>query len=229
MPNKEVEEALINVCKNHYYPNTESVIVPEPYIPYMLEKWNRILVLAESQNISLDDDYYKWLNELTSVQLMTRLGWKKWEEPIPPYRDKNKLGWIGVGPWDGRLGELVKSALRAIFEETNPNLKVEDIAVSNAVPWTKKRSGSRNERPDKEMQCKARKFWKEIFEIWNPNIRMIIVLGKNAQEAMNDAEIQKRYERKWLKLRHPSRAKKISYAHQAVEEFKNSRICLIRD
>lgn len=216
------EKKLLEICEKYRDQAPKDVIVPEPYIPYVRdpENWNRILVLAESQNFGTGSKYYKWLNEHKTEpeKLMTRLKQN-------PYGDNR----IGVGPWDGRLGELVKSVLRAIFKEANLDLEVENVAVSNAVPWTKKRSGSRNESSNKEMRCKARSFWKEIFEVWKPDIRMLIVLGKKAEEVMKDEEIQKNYKGKWFRVRHPSRAKKISYVHQAVEEFKNSGICLISD
>jgi hypothetical protein len=199
MLNKETKEALINVCKNHCYQNKESVIVPEPYIPHIPKNWNGILVLADRQNINLGDDYYKWLNEHKTEPeiLMTRLEQK-------PY----KADWIGVGPWDDGT---VKLALQAIFEGANLDLKVENVAVSNAVPWTKKNK-SKNENPndrkqdkvvEKLMQDKAVEFWKEIFEIWN-DIKMLIVLGDSAERVMKKAGILKKDEVKWLKLRHPS-------------------------
>jgi len=213
------EKKLLEICETYSEGAPKNVVFPEPYIPYVRdpEKWNKILVLAESQNIGIDDDYYKWLKKLKPTERMKRLGWKN----PPPYTCPDKSDWIGVGPWDGGLGELVKSALRAIFEKANLKLKVEDVAVSNAVPWTKKRSGSRNESSDKEMRCKARNFWKEIFGVWNPDLRMIIVLGKKAEEVMNGAGILQKYN--GFEIRHPSRAKKISYNSQAIEKYNKMK------
>jgi len=191
MWNKTQKEALLNVCKKHRYQNSENVIVPEPYLPYMPENWNGILVLAESQNISPGDEYDKWLDELKTEpgKLMTRL------EQIPY---KNKPDWIGVGPWDDGT---IKLALQAIFEGANLALKLEDVAVSNAVPWTKKTNG-RNVNPDKEeMQPKAAKFWKNIFDVWQPDIKALVILGKVAKEVMASADVK---EEKCLKLRLPS-------------------------
>jgi len=196
MWNETQKEALLNVCKKHYYQNAENVIVPEPYRPYMPENWNGILVLAESQNISPGDEYDKWLNELKTEpgKLMTRL------EQIPY---KNKPDWIGVGPWDDGT---VKLALQAIFEGANLDLKFEDVAVSNAVPWTYK-SVDKNLNPDDEMQtknkmeAKAAEFWEEIFDVWQPDIKALLVLGNVAKSVMELAGVLRE---KYLKLRLPS-------------------------
>jgi len=213
------EKKLLEICEKYKNQAPENVMFPEPYLPYMPDKpkkWNGILVLAEAQNFSRGGKYYEWLDKLTSEERMTRLGRK-------PYEDKR----IGVGPWDGKNGgedEIFKFALRAIFEGANLDLKLEDVAVSNAVPWTKKRGGSKNENPDEYMKAKAKDFWKEIFEAWDPEIKVLVVLGDMAEEVMNSAGILKKYEGKWLKLRHPSRTNKVSYACQAVslgvEKFK---------
>lgn len=197
------EELLLNVCKEHCYQNAENVIVPEPYLPYVPENWNGILVLAESQMIGEKDNYARWLQELKSKpeHVMTRLGRK---EPTPPYPNKPKK--IGIGPWDDGT---IKLALQAIFEGANLNLKLEDVAVSNAVPWTYK-GVDKNLNPDDEMQtknkmeAKAVEFWEEIFDVWQPNIKAMVILGNVAERVMHNAKILGKYEKKCLRLRLPS-------------------------
>jgi hypothetical protein len=191
-----VKNDLINICKNHKYPHPEEVMFVEPYLPYIPKDWNGILVLSESQNIKEGDKYYKWLiDELNEETRMTRLGRK---ESRPPNIDCLD---IGIGPWDDGT---IKIALQAIFEGANPKLKLENVAVSNAVPWTKKRRGSKNENPDKCMKNKAKEFWEDIFGMWEPKINMLIVLGNIAEEVMNNIEIKEKYVKNQLKLVSPS-------------------------
>jgi len=189
---------MLEICEKYKNQAPENVMFPEPYLPYMPDKpkkWNGILVLAEAQGRS--SEYEERLRRRrTSVERMTRLGWKKWKEPPPLF--PNKPNWIGVGPWDDKT---VKLALQAVFEGANLNhLKLEDVAVSNAVPWTKKRSGSKNENPDEYMKAKAKDFWKDIFDVWKPEIKVLVVLGNIAEEIMNAPGIKEKYEKSQLQF-----------------------------
>jgi len=192
MWNETQKEALLNECKKHAYKDTENVIVPEPYLPYMPENWNGILVLAESQS-SNAGEYWDWVkekSELAKLECMQRLG-------------KYPKGGLSIGPWDDGT---VKLAVQAIFEGANLDLKFEDVAVSNAVPWTRGGgNNSKNLRPDGQMIAKAVDFWKDIFEVWNPDIKALIVLGNIAEEVMNAPGIKEKYKKNQLKLRSPSR------------------------
>jgi hypothetical protein len=60
---------LISICENHTLPLTINAVVKEPYIPYLPEKWNRILVVAEAQNLS-DTNY---VNGLINAPIETRI------------------------------------------------------------------------------------------------------------------------------------------------------------
>lgn len=196
MWNEDQEKALLEVCEKYRTDAPENVLFAEPYLPYGLESWNGILVLAESQAIRPDDDYAQWLQQLTRTQRMTRLGRKK----PPPYPDEPDK--IGIGPWDDGT---IKLALQAIFEGAKLKLRLEDIAVSNAVPWTRKSTG-KNLNPDKQMEGKAAEFWKKIFDVWEPDIKALIVLGNIAKRVLTDAGIlsDSKYKDKCLKLWLPS-------------------------
>lgn len=193
MWNETQKEALLNVCKKHAYKDTENVIVPEPYLPYVPKTWNGILVLAEAQTPSTG--YWEKLKVLDSTDKMTRLGRKELQ-----YKD----GDIGIGPWDDGT---IKLALQAIFEGEGVEirLKLEEVAVSNAVPWTRKGTG-KNLNPDEQMQAKAVEFWKEIFDVWQPDIKALVVLGNIAERVMASAGVlsDSKYKEKCLKLRLPS-------------------------
>ncbi len=185
MWNEKLKEALINVCKSHCYQNAENVIVPEPYLPYVPENWNGIFILAESQS-SAAPQYWKRVKEESALERMQRL-------------EKNPKR-LGIGPWDDGT---IKLALQAIFEGADLGLKLEEVAVSNAVPWTRKSDDNRkNLRPDGQMQDKAAEFWKEFFHAWQPEIKALVVLGKFAEGVMRKAEILEKY--RVLNLRLPS-------------------------
>ena len=111
-------------------------------------------------------------------------------------------GELSIGPWDDGT---IKLALQAIFEGADLSLKLEDVAVSNAVPWTRKSKSSKNLNPDRQMQDKAADFWNKIFfDVWRPDIKVLVVLGNVAERVMRKAGILEKYAKNWLKLRLPS-------------------------
>lgn len=196
MSTEDQEKTLLEVCRKYTSDAPANVMFPEPYLPYKRKKWNGILVLAESQVIrNKQEKYAQWLQGLTPEQRMTRLGRK---DPTPPYADKRDK--IGIGPWDNGT---IKLALQAIFERVEPKLKLEDVAVSNAVPWTRTGTG-KNLNPGEEMQVKAAKFWEEIVAVWKPDIKALLVLGNVAERVMRKAGVLEKYAKNWLKLRLPS-------------------------
>lgn len=191
MWNGKQKETLLDVCRKHCYQNAPNCLVPEAYLPYMPENWNGILILAEAQTPY--PNYWEKLKDLDAIGRMTRLGRKELQ-----FKETD----IGIGPWDNGT---IKLALQAIFNGAKIGLKLEDVAVSNAVPWTKKTTG-KNVTPDDEMQAKAAEFWKDIFDVWNPDLKVLVVLGNTAERVMRKAGIlkNKKFEKKWLKLRLPS-------------------------
>jgi len=194
MWNEDQEKALLEICRKYTSDAPENVMFPEPYLPYKPKKWNGILVLAESQVIKSTDDesYGGKLKKLSSVERMARLGEKELQY---------KEGDIGIGPWDNGT---IKLALQAIFKGTELGLELENVAVSNAVPWTKRTNGS-NKNPDEQMQAKAANFWKDIFDMWKPDINVLVVLGNIAEKVMRRAGISEKYAKNWVKLRLPSK------------------------
>jgi len=198
MWNKELKEALLNVCKKHCYQDAENIIVPEPYLPYVPENWNGILVLAESQS-SAHPQYWKQVKKESILERMQRLGKYPRE--------------LSIGPWDDGT---IKLALQAIFEGADlNNLKLEDVAVSNAVPWTRKGTG-KNLNPDEQMQAKAAEFWKEIFNVWKPDIKALVVLGNVAKRVMRNAVLEK-YRVLELRLPSPNAINRVSGMFNCVD------------
>ena len=91
-------------------------MVPEPYLPYLPDQWNGVLVLAEAQQLAGAREYLRWLRGLPPEQRMIRLS------------TPNPSG-VGVGPWDNGI---VKLAVKAMM----PDIQPEEVAVGNAVPWS---------------------------------------------------------------------------------------------
>lgn len=180
MTNTEFEP-LMAVCRKFTDEAPEGVVIPEPYIPFIPENWNSILVLAEAQNLS-DKGYSDGLRRQGTDECILRL-----------LNAKNKNG-IGVKPWDDWHAKL---ALKAMI----PKINLTEVAVSNAVPWSCLNEKGENANPTGEMQEQAGKFWKDLFAAWEPDLKKIIVLGNVAEGVMIRAA-QKRED--WLKLRLPS-------------------------
>lgn len=230
------ERDMLEVCERFTDDAPTGVVVKEPYIPYKPKNWNGILILAESQAIpSTNDKYAQWLEKLTPKQRMTRLGRTEPEAPYPkePWR-------IGIGPWDDKTVQL---AMKAVFYSSGLDLELDNIALSNAVPWTCESHDGKNVNPTEQMQAKASQFWKEIFEVWKPDIKALVILGNVAKRVITVAGIlsDERYKERCLKLRLPSpnainrvcgmfdaddleaRFREVKEARQALEMIKDAK------
>jgi len=143
-------------------PDSENIVIREPYIPYVPDTWNRVLVLAESQNLSSSNEgYVQYLNSLTVIEKMKRLN----------------LGGedIGVYPWDdGSLKLAVEAALGIAAEET---------AVSNAVLWSQRGDSKQNVNPDFDLQIRSSELWTEMLGILNP--RLVVCCGNIADSVIS--------------------------------------------
>lgn len=178
-----VKQELIEVCKRHLYPAPNHVVIPEPYIPYIPDSWNGILVLAESQNLS--DTNAKYREQLYTIRLDgTDKIYRRLELGAP-----NNLG---VKPWDD--DGYIKFALTVMY----PNIRLEDTAVSNSIPWSRCVNG-RNVNPSTPMEKHSFAFWKEIFEKWQPfwanrnSFPKIITIGSVSRRVMDNIEMKDRY------------------------------------
>ena len=161
-------DSLREVCSKHILP--ESVpplaVFREPYIPYVPDDWNRVLVLAESQNLAGADQKHRL--ELETMDERGRID-----------RLYNQDGIRRVGPWDdGHLKMAVESL----------GFDPERTAVSNAVPWTLEGS-KRNLNPDRRLIDLAERFWSDIM----PQLSkadapaLVITVGKVARQVMEAA------------------------------------------
>ncbi len=158
---KFIQKQLIEICKNYYIEN-EIAVIAEPYIPFIPENWNGILVLAESQNLSkANQSYVKELRKDSPYDRLIRL-----------YKNTK---FIGVYPWDdGSLKLAIESALKVNANET---------AVSNAVLWSQRSGSGANKNPERIIQELSTEIWNEFLYILNPEL--VILAGKIAQEVIN--------------------------------------------
>ncbi len=152
-------------------------VVREPYIPFVPQKWNGVLVLAESQNMSKKNgQYVKWLKGHSRDEKIKRL-----------YLKENE---VGIQPWDDNSLKLaVEAAFGVLASET---------AVSNAVLWSQRGDDDQNANPDKELQQASSLLWEELLPVLNPTL--VICCGKIAKDVIADTE----WPGKTLSLRLPS-------------------------
>ena len=150
-----MKEKLLKICKKYIPSKGDNAVIPEGYIPYIPEDWNKILILAESQNLShKNNEYVDWLKSLASLERMDRL--------------KIHKNGIGIQPWDdGSLKLVIESAL---------NKKAENTAVSNAVLWSQRTNTGANSNPSKSLTILSVQIWKDFLPllISFPNPMMII-------------------------------------------------------
>jgi hypothetical protein len=159
----------------------ENLIFAEPYIPYIPDQWNGLLVLSESQNLASHQNYIDFLSKLNSSEKIQRL-----------YNSKNNLS-LGVGPWDdGSLALAVEAALDLSYHKT---------AVSNAVLWSK--GGPINQNPSRHMIYRSIDYYKTIFETLKPI--QILSIGKQAEYIANKSiNLIKNIKCNIIYLQHPS-------------------------
>jgi len=173
-----MKEKLFEICKKCIPPEKENVVIGEGYIPYIPEDWNGVLVLAESQNLSKqNEEYVEWLQSLMPLERMDRL-------------EKHKNG-IGVYPWDdGSLKLAVESAL---------GVKACQTAISNAVLWSQRSNAGANVNPSDSLRSFSIPIWKDFLEILQP--RIILTAGKQAENIIRKSG----WLGKHIKLRLPAK------------------------
>lgn len=176
-----MESKLFKICTDNILPPNINVVIPEPYVPYIPNEWNGILVLAEAQNLSkLSSDPY--VQKLKSMSAKERI-----------FRLSGPLN-IGVHPWDD--GSL-KLAIESVY-----GAKAENTAVSNAVPWSQVDENENNIRPSWELISRSIKFWEKLLPLIAP--KHIISCGKIAQRVIDDLP-NDLWTGKHARLRLPSR------------------------
>lgn len=159
--------AMVDACCSYRLPprilqcKDPKVQFPEPYIPFMPDPWNGVLVLAEAQNLSLrHKDYHDKLAGMAPLQRVTRL--------------QNPGGKLGVQPWDNGLLKLaVEAALDSRAGET---------AVSNGVLWSLADAKGRNVNPTGDLIEHSARLWIELLKVLQP--KCVVAAGAVAREVL---------------------------------------------
>jgi len=181
-------DELLSICGKHTRVDQDPVVIREAYVPHIPENWNGLLVLAESQNLSVGNDgYVAWLKTLDSRGRMIRL------------LDTPDDG-VGVGPWDD--GAL-KLAVEAAFK-----VKADETGVSNAVCWSRRGDGGESANPTPEMVDWAVDFWLEILPAIQP--ARIVAAGRVAHTVIERADPGGQYPCTRLRLPSPQAMSRIS-------------------
>lgn len=160
-------DELLEICRRHILPLAYEgrpyyVVVPEPYVPFIPENWNGVLVLAEAQNLSKGSPDVEWLTSATSDERIFRLG-----------RD----GRIAIQPWeDGSL----KLAVEAVL-----GIRAAWTAVSNAVPWSLVDEKGNNKNPTPKLINRSKGFWSELLPALKP--AHIVTAGGVARRVITGA------------------------------------------
>lgn len=196
-----MKDTLFEICVNHIIPSESEipVVLPEPYVPFIPDEWNKILVLAESQNLSQTNSggYVNKLRRISTRERIFRLG-----------GDSN----IGVHPWDD--GSL-KLAIESSLDE-----KAENTAVSNAVLWSQIDSSGNNINPSDELINRSIKLWAELLPIFCPI--HIVTCGRIAQKVIDQLP-RTIWSGKRTNLRLPSRAAMSRVSNMFTEKDLLSR------
>jgi len=171
------KDKLVEICKAHILSKDSEVVIREPYVPFIPEGWNGVLVLAEAQNLSkTNSKYVSCLHDLDPLERFFRLS------------DPNNLG---IQPWDdGSLKLAVQSAF---------NIDINKTAVSNSIVWSQVKQNGNNDNPSNELMKLASSFWNDLLSVITPSI--IVTSGKKASTVINGIKTK---QWKHIQLRLPS-------------------------
>lgn len=164
-------DKLIQVSKKHQQtdPSVDEFDM-YPYIPYIPNNWNGILLLGEAQQLSKNNErnrkYIEQLEKLDPLNQMMRLANKAL------FSD----GQIGISPWDEGYLQM---AMAACF----PELLLKQYALSNAIPWHLNKTNK--EQTEKYVEM-ARQYWYETLCVLIENgLRVVIRTGEFARDILN--------------------------------------------
>ncbi len=138
------------------------VVVPEPYVPFIPDKWNRVLVLAEAQNLSAT--YKEYRDRLLAMTPATRI------RRLTARTDRQ----LGIMPWDNGL---LKIAVEVML-----GCRAEETAVGNAVFWSLVDHQDRNVNPTAAMVEHSAKLWGQLLAQLRPEC--VITAGAVARKVI---------------------------------------------
>lgn len=159
---QELRQKLVKICLDYgAYQGSTDVVVDIPYIPYIPDNWNGVLVVAEAQNLNIGA-YADCSVERKICRLYPDY------DNTQSYAVDGPFPILDVKPWeDGSIPLALKAAL---------NLDPYKTAVCNACFWSR-REGNANANPNKEMQDQSRELWKEMWCALEPHIEFVVTCG----------------------------------------------------
>ena len=196
---QELRKKLIEICQSYgAYKGSTKVVVDTPYIPYIPDNWNGVLVLAEAQNLNIGD-----YREFTELQKICRL--YPDQDCSKKYDDLYPYSRLQIQPWqDGSIPLGLKAAL---------DLDPYQTAVCNACFWSLRENG-KNMNPNEEMQRQSRVLWREMWKELNCDIKRVICCGSIAKSIFNFTE------RDCLRLPSPNALSRVSGMFTEEDLFK---------
>lgn len=177
-----MKDKILNCFKNFMSSHkhelkAESPIIENPYAPYVPTKWNKTLVLAEAQNLSMNHESYV-------AQL------KSYDFPNQAFRLKDPSD-LGILPWDDHS---LKLAIEVGMEADH-----REVAVSNACFWSQRKKDGNNANPSEKLQQLSSMLWNELVILIKPKV--IITIGKISKNIIEQTTLN---EIKHVNLCHPS-------------------------
>ncbi len=141
-------DILTAICEQHVIDST-GVVFGEPYVPYIPDDWNGVLVVAESQNLSKTNQAY--VDGLRAASPQDRI------RRLKPAAD----GSLGIQPWDDGILPLAVEA--ALGQDAHR------AAVSNAVPWSSITSSGSNANPVGDLIGASIQLWRALLQSLRPS------------------------------------------------------------
>lgn len=177
---------LYEVCNKHYWHDCSfnDVVIPEPYIPHFPidgEHWNGVLIMVEAQNLSDTNlDYRQRMiqhhNAGNLEMLYNRMNLSALN--FPDSYDGVVDGVhsdVAISPWKNgvipfavsSVAKLLPKSSVAVKKGVNPLMAARQVAVSNAVPWSRialnnRNNGFVNANPNAEAISKSKQFWADM-------------------------------------------------------------------
>ncbi len=162
------QTASEQICTAYHLPAdlltavTPKIVLPEPYVPFIPERWNRVLVLAEAQNLSATHKKYR--DKLLAMTPETRI------RRLTARTDRQ----LGIMPWDNGL---LKMAVEVMLD-----CRAEETAVGNGVFWSLVDRKDRNVNPTAAMVEHSARLWGQLLAQLRPEC--VITAGAVARKVI---------------------------------------------
>jgi hypothetical protein len=170
----DLKSDLLSICRKAGR-SLSGMVIADPYIPFVPDEWNGILILSEAQNLGkVFGAHVGLLRDRSPEELLLRL-YPEVRQMLYPNSTAHSDA-LGVGPWDD--GPLPFAA-SAVWDQ-QPSA----FAVGNAVLWSETKSSGANATPG-TARAPSIDIWREFLAILNP--RIVVAVGRVAYDVLRDA------------------------------------------